>query len=303
MKYIDLNGNKVSSIVAGCMRISSFDDKQIEEYVKGCMELGINFFDHADIYGGGKCEELFGRYLKNHPEDREKMFIQSKCGIKENEFDFSYEHIIESVEESLKRLNIDYLDSLLLHRPDALMEPEEVNRAFNRLYSDGKVKSFGVSNMNRYQMHYLQKSSDYKLNVDQLQMSVVFTPMIDAGLNVNMENDAAIMRDGGTLEYIKENDMVLQIWSPLQVGYFEGPFIDNPKYKELNDVLSELSIKYHCQKDSIAYAWLLRYPTKVQVITGSTNPEHIRSAAASADITLSRKEWYSLYLAAGNKLP
>ncbi|MBO7697532.1 MAG: aldo/keto reductase [Erysipelotrichaceae bacterium] len=303
MKYINYADKKTSAIVSGCMRIAGFDDRQTEAYIKGAMDCGINFFDHADIYGGGKCEELFGNYLSKHPEDREKMFIQSKCGIRKGYFDFSYEHIIESVEGILKRLHTDHLDSLLLHRPDALLEPEEVKKAFDELQKQGKVLHFGVSNMNRFQIEFLQSYLDQKIEIDQMQMSIVHTPLIDAGLNVNMSDDPSIMRDAGTLEYIRKNDMVLQVWSPLQIGYFEGTFIDSERYPKLNEVLEELGEKYDCGKDSIAYAWLLRYPARVQVILGTTNPEHIASAVKGADVKLTKEEWYRLYLSAGNRLP
>ena len=303
MKYIDYAGRKTSVIVSGCMRISSFNEEECETYVKTALEEGINFFDHADIYGGGRCEEIFGNYLKNHPQDREKIFLQSKCGIRQGYFDFSYEHIMESVEASLTRLHTDHLDSLLLHRPDVLMDVHEVSRAFDDLKRQGKVLNFGVSNMNRYQMGHLQKNLNEKLIADQLQMSIVHTSLIDSGLNVNMEDDPSIMRDAGTLEYLMDNDMTLQVWSPLQIGYFEGTFLNNERYQKLNDTMEELAQKYQCEKDAIAYAWLLRYPAKVQVVLGTVNPKHISSAVKAADIELERQEWYRLYLDAGNRLP
>ena len=303
MKYIEYGQMKASTIVAGTMRIARFSDDETESYIKNVLSCGINFFDHADIYGGGHCEELFGNYLKNHPEDREKMYIQSKCGIRKGYFDFSYEHIIEAVEGSLKRLNTDHLDSLLLHRPDALMEPQEVNRAFNKLYREGKVLNFGVSNMNRYQMDLLKSELERPLLADQLQMSIVHTPLLDANFNVNMNDDPAIMRDGGTLEYLRLNKMVLQVWSPLQIGYFKENFLGSDKYPELNELMDELKEKYGCEKDAIAYAWLLRYPLDIQVVLGSTSPEHIKTGAEAADIRLEKEDWYRLYKAAGNRLP
>ena len=260
MRYIDYAGMHASVIAAGAMRIVSFSEDETENYIKELLSLGVDFFDHADIYGRGHCEELFGSYLKKHPGDRGRMYIQSKCGIREGFFDFSFDHIIEAVEGSLGRLNTDYLDCLLLHRPDVLMEPEQVDKAFEKLYSEGKVLNFGVSNMNRYQLSLLQSGIGRRLAVDQLQMSIAHTPLIDAGLNVNMNNNASVMRDAGTLEYLRESDMVLQVWSPLQKGYFEGSFLDSAEYPELNDVLDELSEKYGCGKDAIAYAWLLRLP-------------------------------------------
>lgn len=303
MKYIDIFGKKVSAIGCGCMRIAGFDEKKTEEYIRTALDLGINFFDHADIYGGGHCEELFGEFLKKNPEYREKMFIQSKCGIRKGWFDFSYEHIMESVDGILERLHTDHLDSLLLHRPDVLMEPEEVDKAFSQLKESGKVRHFGVSNMNRFQMEYLGNNIDEKLFADQLQMSIVHTPLIDAGLNVNMGNDPSIMRDAGTLEYLRDHERVLQVWSPLQIGYFEGTFLNSERYEKLNGTLDQMAEKYGVGKDAIACAWLLRLPMKVQVVLGTANIEHIASAVKACDITLEKKDWYTLYLDAGNRLP
>ena len=303
MKYIKYGNMKASTIVAGTMRIAKFTDREVENYIKEVLSCGINFFDHADIYGAGHCEELFGSFLKKHPEDRVKMYIQSKCGIRKGYFDFSYDHIIEAVEGILRRLNTDHIDSLLLHRPDALMEPEDINRAFNKLVSEGKVLNFGVSNMNRYQISLLKSKVEKPLLTDQLQMSIVHTPLLDSGFNVNMNDDPSIMRDAGTLEYLRENGMVLQIWSPLQIGYFKGTFLESADYRELNTLMDDLAEKYNCEKDAIAYAWLLRYPLDTQVILGSGNINHIKAGAKAADITLQREEWYQLYKAAGNRLP
>ena len=303
MKYIEYGHMKASVLVAGTMRIANFTDEMTEAYIKGVLDCGINFFDHADIYGAGHCEELFGKYLKDHPEDRNRMYIQSKCGIRKGYFDFSYEHIIEAVEASLTRLNTDHLDCLLLHRPDALMEPEEINRAFNKLHAEGKVLNFGVSNTNRYQIELLKSKLDLPIVTNQLQMSIVHTPLLDSGFNVNMNDDPSIMRDAGTLEYMRLNDMVMQVWSPLQIGYFNGSFLDSDKYPELNELMTELGEKYECEKDAIAYAWILRYPLASQVVLRSTGLDHIKAGTKASDITLEKEEWYRLYKAAGNRLP
>ena len=301
MKYIEIDGQKVSVITSGCMRFVDFSEARMETHIKACLEMGINFFDHADIYGNGVCETIFGTYLKAHPEDREKMFIQSKCGIGKGCYDFSYEHIMESVEGSLKRLQTDHLDFLLLHRPDALMEAEEVNRAFNELYEQGKVLRFGVSNMNAHQIAFLQKYLDQKLLIDQLQMSLVHTPLIDSGLHVNMKG--IDYTDEGTLEYLKEKQMTMQVWSPLQVDLFKGAFLNSTRFPMLNTALEEVAEEYGCTRATIAIAWLLRYPSAKQIIIGSTSVEHIQEAAAACDIELTRKQWYDLYLAAGHSLP
>ena len=218
-------------------------------------------------------------------------------------YDFSKDYILSSVDGILKRLKVSHLDSLLLHRPDALMEPDEVEEAFQILKKSGKVLNFGVSNMNRYQMEFLGDRLSDSLAVNQLQMSAAHTPLIDAGINVNMMTDAAVMRDGGTLEYCRMKDMVVQAWSPLQKGFFGGTFIGSEDYKELNGVLDALAEQYGVTSDAIAYAWLLRYPAKMQVIIGTTNPDRLKHAAKAAEVELTRSEWYQVYRAAGNQLP
>lgn len=305
MKYIQLNGlnRDVSVIGAGCMRIAKMTSAEVSELIHTALDHGINFFDHADIYGRGHSEEVFGEVFAAEPELREKMFLQTKCGINNGMFDFSKEHILEAVDGSLTRLGTDHVESLLLHRPDALMEPEEVAEAFTELYEAGKVLSFGVSNQNPAQMNLLKTAVKFPLTANQLQLSIAHTPLLDAGFNVDMAHEPAVMRDGGTIEYCRINNMAVQAWSPLQVGYFTGTFLANEAFTELNNLLGELAEKYGTTTDAIAYAWILRIPGKMQVITGTTKGERLIHAAEAADITLTRREWYDLYKAAGNRLP
>lgn len=296
-------GKAVSVIGIGCMRIADMTTEQADTFIRTALDAGVNFVDEADIYGGGKAEEVVGSVLKNDPSLRDKLFLQSKCAIHDGMFDFSKEYILKSVDGILARLHTDHLDSLLLHRPDALMEPEEVAEAFDELKQSGKVLAFGVSNQNPFQMDYLQSALSMKLWTNQVQMSCAHTVMLDAGFNVDMHNDAGIMRDGGIIPYCQKNHMALQVWSPLQMGYFEGVFLGNEKYKELNEKLTEIGEKYGVGADVIAYAWLLRIPGKMQVVLGTTKSERVVNAAKAADITLSRSEWYDIYRAAGNQLP
>ena len=292
----------VPNIAVGCMRISDMEQKAVDGLIDTALSFGANFFDHADIYGRGKSEETFGKTLAKH--DREKFIIQSKCGIvPEKMFDFSYEHIVSSVEGSLKRLGTDYLDVLLLHRPDALMEPEEVARAFSYLKESGKVLNFGVSNQNPYQMALLQSALDMPICANQLQFSIMHAPMIQAGINVNMYNDSAVNRDGGAIEYCRLNNITIQPWSPVQYGFFEGCFIDNDKFPELNKVLAEIAEKYGVSKTTIVFAWLLRHPAKMQPVTGTTNPARLAECLKASDVYITREEWYAIYRAAGNILP
>lgn len=304
MRYITLgqDDKELSEIVLGMMRIKDKSVKEVEELVETALSVGINAFDLADIYGRGRCEELLGLVLKNRPDLREKMWIQSKCGIRIEEFtyfDFSKDYIIKSVDGILQRLKIDHLDSLLLHRPDALMESDQVAEAFDLLYKQGKVRDFGVSNQNPMMMELLKKDVKQPLAVNQLQLS----PGFESAFHVNMEDSQAAMRDGSIFEYCKLHDVVIQAWSVLQFGYFKGNFVGNEKFQALNQVLDRLAIKYGVTSSTIAISWILRYPAKMQAVVGTTNPKHLREVSRAANFSLTRKEWYEIYLAAGNNLP
>ena len=308
MRYITLgqDDKELSEIVLGMMRIKDKSVREVEELVETALSVGINAFDLADIYGLGRCEELLGLVLKNRPDLREKMWIQSKCGIRIEEFtyfDFSKDYIIKSVDGILQRLKIDHLDSLLLHRPDALMESDQVAEAFDLLYKQGKVRDFGVSNQNPMMMELLKKDVKQPLAVNQLQLSAAFTPGFESGFHVNMEDSQAAMRDGSIFEYCKLHDVVIQAWSVLQFGYFKGNFVGNEKFQALNQVLDRLAFKYGVTPSTIAISWILRYPAKIQAVVGTTNPKHLREVSQAANFSLTRKEWYEIYLAAGNNLP
>ncbi|CTK39736.1 TPA: aldo/keto reductase family oxidoreductase [Streptococcus pneumoniae] len=308
MRYITLgqDDKELSDIVLGMMRIKDKSVKEVEELVETALSVGINAFDLADIYGRGRCEELLGLVLKNRPDLREKMWIQSKCGIRIEEFtyfDFSKDYIIKSVDGILQRLKIDHLDSLLLHRPDALMESDQVAEAFDLLYKQGKVRDFGVSNQNPMMMELLKKDVKQPLAVNQLQLSAAFTPGFESAFHVNMEDSQAAMRDGSIFEYCQLHDVVIQAWSVLQFGYFKGNFVGNEKFQALNQVLDRLAIKYGVTSSTIAISWILRYPAKMQAVVGTTNPKHLREVSRAANFSLTRKEWYEIYLAAGNNLP
>ena len=304
MRYLDWgDGRKVSVMGIGCMRMDDIPASQVDAVLDAALGCGINFFDHADIYGDGECETLFGKALKGKGSLRDSLFIQSKCSIRDGLYDFSAKYIVSSVDGILSRLGTDRIDSLLLHRPDALMEPEEVGEAFSRLHDEGKVLSFGVSNFNRFQMELLQSGLSFPIMADQMQFSLAHTPMIDEGINVNTMFGGAVMRNAGTLEYCRMHGIAVQTWSPLQKGFFGGVFLGDSEYAELNGVLDDLAGRYGATADAVAYAWLLRYPARMQVITGTMNPQRIVSASKAADIVLTREEWYSLYRAAGNELP
>ncbi len=305
MKKINLgmSGLFASEISLGCMRIANMSVQDVDSLIKTSMDAGIDFFDHADIYGGGKSEEVFADALTLTPGLRDKLLIQSKCGIRNGFFDFSKEHILTSVDNILKRLKTDYIDVLLLHRPDTLVEPEEVAEAFTTLHESGKVKYFGMSNQRPMMMELLSRYLKQRIIINQLQFSITNTGMIDSGLNTNMENPPSVDHDDSVLEYCRLKDITIQAWSPFQYGFFEGVFLDNPDFPELNATINKYAEKYGVTNSAIAIAWILRHPAKIQPIIGTTNKQRIKDICVASDVTLTRPEWYEIYCAAGNELP
>ena len=304
MKMFNLAGEKASRVAQGCMRIGELTDEKLDRLIKTDLDAGINYFDHADIYGGGKCEQRFGDFLRTNKGLRDKMLIQTKCAIKPGSYDFSKAHILEAVNGSLSRLGVDHVDFLLLHRPDTLMEPDEVAEAFDELHRAGKVRHFGVSNHDPMQIELLNRAlGENKIVANQLQFSLTNTTMIDAGLNVNMENGPAVNRDGGVLNYCRLKSITIQPWSPFQYGFFEGVFIGNEKFPELNKKLEEIAARYGVTTSGMAIAWILRHPAVMQPIVGSTNPERMQGIARAADVTITHDEWYELYRSTGKTLP
>ena len=300
---IGQSGLEASRISLGCMRIHSLSVDAAAKLVDTALEEGIDFFDHADIYGSGRSEEVFGEVLAQTPSLRDRMLLQSKCGIRKGFFDFSREHILASVDGSLRRLHTDHLDVLLLHRPDTLMEPAEVAEAFSRLERSGKVRHFGVSNQNPMQIELLSRYLGQPILVDQLQLGPTHTGMIDAGLHVNMSDAASTVHDGGVLDYCRLKGITIQPWSPFQHGSIRGVFLGSPDYPELNRTLEALAAEKQVTPSAISVAWLLRHPAGFQPVVGTTDPTHLRDLCKASEIELTRPEWYALYRAAGNTLP
>ncbi len=304
MKRIKIgNQFEASAIALGAMRMSGKSVEEAEKIVLTACESGIDFIDHADIYGGGASETVFAGVLKRNPGLRDKLIVQDKVGIQKGYYDASYEHIVEAANGCLQRLGTDHLDVLLLHRPDALMEPEEVAEAYTRLQAEGKVRFFGVSNENAAQLQLLERYMPGKIIINQLQFSLCHSILVDEGVNVNMHTPHAQVLSGGVLDYCRLKDITVQAWSPFQYGMFKGVFLGNDLYKELNEAIQELAEKYSVTDNAIAAAWILRHPANIQVIAGSMNPERIQEICTGGDIRLTRQEWYKLYLAAGNPLP
>lgn len=304
MKQITIGAQKAPAIITGCMRLADFDKQRMNHFIHTSMELGVNFFDHADIYGGGKSEEIFGEAMKGDSSlRREDMIIQSKCGIRNGCYDLSKDYILDSVDNILKRLQMDYLDILLLHRPDALIEPEEVAEAFDLLEKSGKVRSFGVSNHKPMQIELLKKYAKQPLVINQLQFSIPVSNMVANGMEVNMETPGSADRDGSVLDYCRLNDITIQAWSPFQMPDWKGCFLGAADYPELNQKVDELAQKYQVSGTTIATAWILRHPAGMQVIAGTTSEERLKEIVQACSINLTREEWYELYLAAGHPLP
>jgi len=297
---------EASNVILGLMRIADLDDGQIRTLVQTALDSGITVFDHADVYGGQHgCERRFGDAVTFTPSEREGVVIQSKVGIRQGYFDFSKEHILTTVDESLAALHMEYLDVLLLHRPDTLVEPDEVAAAFDELFAAGKVRNFGISNHTPGQVELLKRSVRQPLAFNQVQLSITHAPMIAAGIAANMAGlDQSIDRDNGILDYSRLNGITLQAWSPFQKGFFDGVFLgDREAYGPLNDAIDALASKYDVTPTAIAVAWITRHPADMQVVLGTTNPDRVRDSAAGSDIPLTRQEWYGLFTAAGAILP
>jgi predicted oxidoreductase len=310
MKSFTMPGTNlvVPAVVAGMMRIQEKSDAEVRALFDAALACGINFFDHADIYGADThgCETRFGQALRLTSAQRAEITLQSKAGIVRDgpRFDFSSEHIIAAVNGTLAALRTDYLDILLLHRPDALVEPEEVARTFDELAAAGKVRHFGVSNHTPGQIELLKRYVRQPIIANQVQLSITHAPIIAQGAAMNMVGlEQSISRDLGILDYCRLHDITVQAWSPFQASLGGGVFLDNPEYPELNAAIDRLTSVYDVPAEAIATAWLTRHPAQLQVVLGTTNPRRITAAAAGADLVLTRPEWYELYRAAGHLVP
>lgn len=306
MRTIKLGTKRTDApaIVVGCMRLADKTVDEMNGMIHYCMENGANFFDHADIYAGGESERLFGEAMAADPSlKREEMILQSKCGIRSGFYDSSKEHILASVDASLERLQTEYLDLLLIHRPDALVEPEEVAEAFDQMEKAGKVRRFGVSNHRPMQIELLKKYVKQELEINQLQFSIPVSNMVAGGMEVNMDTPGSADRDGSVLDYCRLNDITIQAWSPFQMPNWQGCFLGAPAYEKLNQEIDALTAQYGVSAITIAAAWILRHPAGMQLIAGTASLKRLEEILKACEIKLTREEWYRLYLAAGHTLP
>lgn len=310
MEYITIPHTdlKVSRLALGCMRLKEKNLAEAESLIKSALEAGINCFDHSDVYQKGECENLFGEILKRNPLLRKEMIIQTKCDIVPEyaggqRYDTSKEYILNCVENALKRLQCEYLDILLLHRPDALCDPQELAETFEKLHQTGLVRYFGVSNHSVSKMELLRKFTNQPLVINQVQLSIVHSYLFDSGFFVNMSNEEAVDRDNGMLDYCQLHDITLQAWCPLQASWADGTFLDNPKFPRLNRVLQRIANEYGTSKSAIAVAWLLRHPANIQPVIGTTSEQHLEELCKAVSIKLTRQQWYDLYMAEGKRVP
>lgn len=309
MKMSGLGAMTSSTIIAGMMRIGDKTDEEIRGHYCAARDAGITTFDHADIYGGTPhaCETRFRDALRLSDTERAEIILQTKCGIVPGSpgyYDLSYEHIVSSVHASLEALGTGYIDVLLLHRPDALADGEEVARAVAELTDAGKVRSVGVSNHTPGQIEYLARYLDQPIVANQLQLSLTHAPIIAQPIAANTPGtDQSIVRDGGVLEYCRTANIRVQAWSPLQAGRSPGTFFNPETYPELVSTIDRLARRYGVAPEAIAIAWITRHPADIQVVLGTTNPARLRACAAGANITLTRPEWYELFAAAGHLIP
>ncbi len=315
---------RVSRLIAGCMGLgggwghatvlAASHEKQARELIDAALAAGINFFDHANIYARGRAEEVFGRIIKEKPSLRGQIVLQSKVGIRwagdpagtPQRFDFSYEHIVEATEAILRRLNTSHLDILLLHRPDPLMEGEEVARAFARLKQDGKVRYFGVSNQNRATMEYLQGFLPDPLVANQLEMNLLHSGFAEATISFNQASP--LYPDGweGVIEYSRRQGVSLQAWSPLARGLLSGGDLTaaSPAEQKTAALVHELAGAHRVSREAIVLAWLLRHPAGIQPVLGTSRADRLRACAESVGVKLSREEWYRLFeTARGKSMP
>ena len=312
MRYMNLGQSRfrASRVALGVMRIDQKSREEARTIVETAMNAGVDFFDTADCYHAGASSRALGQALKDLSVDRDSVGIQTKFGIFRNpdsdqitRYDFSKDHLLKALDEELVNLQTDHVDFVLLHRPDTLVDLDDLAEAFNELQSSGKVRHFGVSNVNPMQVELLQSAVSQRLEVNQLQFGLGHTGMVDQEIHVNMGDDPSLDHDGGLLAYSRLKSMTIQAWSPFQTGYFDGVFLDNPRYPELNAELDKLAKQHGVAKSAIAVAWILRHPAGIQVLLGSMNPGRITQMAAGADVDLTAQEWYDLYLSAGHDLP
>ena len=306
----DVLGLDASPVAYGCMTLGGLGEQaDVDRALDAAVEGGVALFDHADLYARGRSEEVFGRWFAERPGLRERLVLQTKCGIRRRDdppgapprYDASYEHVVASVEGSLRRLGVETIDVLLLHRPDPLADPEEVAHAFSTLRAAGKVRAFGVSNYSAVQIDRLAAALPAPLVANQIELSLLHADALDTGVEVNRSADPA--QAAGLVDACRLRGLRVQAWSPVAGGALGRDDLD-PKLHALRDLVADLAERHGTTPSGVLLAWLLRHPARIQPVIGTTNPERIAAACAAADVRLSREDWYRLFVAArGDTLP
>ncbi|GIF04986.1 aldo/keto reductase [Actinoplanes siamensis] len=301
---LGVTGRAVPNVVLGMMRIADRTDDEIRALVRAARDADVDFFDHAAVHGSRQhhCEERFAEALRLTPSARAEITIQTKAGIvRDGSCDSSYDHLVSSTEESLRALRTDYLDVLLLHGPDALVEPEEVARAFDDLESAGKVRAFGVCDHTPPRIELLRTAVRQPIVVNQLQLSMTHAPGVAADLAGT--GHPVALDGGGVLDYCRVHRITVQAWSPFEAGFCTGTVLDSLEYADLNAVADRLGERYGVPAIAIATAWITRHPGGMQVVLATAAPERVTGAAQGSDVPLTRAEWYELSRASGHRAP
>lgn len=308
----------MAELIYGAMNLARIPAQQasrvINELIDAALEMGITRFDHADIYGHGESERRFGEVLQSRPELKSVLKVQSKCGIRlptENQvgyYDLSAAHIVRSVEESLQRLDLEQLDTLLLHRPDPLVNLAEVTSSLADLLASGKILNLGVSNMSAAQIAYLQNGLGIKVSCNQLELSLAKHDFVESTVLVNHPENTGISFPHGTIEYCQENQVELQAWGALAQGRYSGAVQNNydDAIAQTAALVYELSQEYGCTTEEIVLGWLLAHPANISPLIGTTHVGRLKACADSLRVgaQLTKTHWYELWVRSrGRNLP
>jgi predicted oxidoreductase len=313
----------MQEVIYGCMGLGgSWTDEphgshhvdQAAAAVQAALDAGITLFDHADIYRSGKSEAVFGEVMAATPGLRERIRLQTKCGIRLNErglqthYDLSRDAILERVNGSLERLRTDYVDILLLHRPDPLADPAEMASAVGQLMDEGKVRQLGVSNMSAAQIEALRDRLETPVVANQLEMSLLKRAWLESQVLVNHPEHLDYSFPHGTLEYCTRNNVTLQAYGALARGVYTGAEPDSPTSADAAtaELVAGLAGEYGTSGEGVLLGWLMKHPAGIAPVIGTVNPDRIRACGDAARVAqaLTRADWYKLWVTArGSNIP